>query len=233
MKRELREQLRQYYEAPSPAGKQEFLRKMHGPRRRTGAMLMVQLRYIPVSAWVLSTALFVLMLLSERLLFVYYAGTAYALVPFLSVTTISVSMRSGRYHMAELERTTLFSLGSVIMMRMLLLGAGNFLMLAAWAFFAGTSFFAAELMYILVPYMLTASGSLMVYRRYAQRDANYMSLVVSGGVAALELSAVHGAAFLFEDRYVGVWAAGCALLAVLFAVQIRKSAKSMEDMVWN
>lgn len=233
MKRELKRRLRQYYEAPAPEQKQEFLLKMHTPKRRTGAMLLVQLRYIPLSAWVLSVALFVLMLLSDRILPVYYAGTTYALVPFLGVTTISVSMRSSRYRMAELESTTLFSLGGVVMMRMLLLGTGNLLMLAVRSFFADASFPAAELLYILAPYMLTASGSLMVYRRYAQREANYMSLAISTGVAVLELSAAHGAAFLFEDRYAALWAAWCVLLVVLFAVQIRKSMQTMEEMVWN
>lgn len=233
MERELKEVLRQYYEAPVPKRKQEFLRRIGAPRHRIGALLLVQLRYIPLPAWALSFALFALMLLASRLLPAYYAGCTYALVPFLSVTTVSVSMRSCRYRMAELESTTLFSLGSVIMMRMLLLGIGNLGMLVALTFFMEPQFLLAEFLYILAPYLLTASGSLMIYRRYAQRDANYMGLAFSGLVAALELSAARGASFLYEERYVGAWAAASALLLAQFFVQIRKSMRTMEEMVWN
>lgn len=253
MKRGLKRQLRQYYEPPAPEGKQAFVqaffRKMYTPESRMGAQLLVQLRYIPASAWVVSIVLFILMLLSDWLLPGHCAGYAYSFVPFLGTVTVSVSMRCGRYRMAELEGTSLLSLGSMIMMRMVILGAGNLLLLTAWAFISeasvfsefsdymgkpvseafastGASFFVSELLYILAPYMLAASGSLMVYRRCAQRDAGYMSLAVSGGVAALELSAVRGAAFLFEERYVGVWVIGCAALAALLAAEARKSIQT-------
>lgn len=233
MNRRLKEQLKQYYEAPAPERKREFLNRIRAPKQRIGAMLLVQLRYIPLSAWMLSLALFALILSAGRMLPAYYAGCTYALVPFLSVTTVSVSMRSCRCRMAELESTTLFSLGSVIMMRMLLLGIGNLIMLVVLTCFMEPEFFWAEFLYILAPYLLAGSGSLMIYRRYAQRDANYMCLAFSGLVAVLELWASRGTAFMYEERYAGVWALACMLLLALFLVQVRKTMQAMEEMVWN
>lgn len=233
MKKEHRELLKRYYTAPKPQEAQAFIRGLCAPRRRTGAMLLVQLHYIPKSAWLLSLFLFALMLCVGSVLQVSYAGSVYALVPFLGTVTIGVSMRSCRCHMAELECTTLFSLGSVIMMRMLLLGLGNLLMLAVLAVFLKPAFFLAEFVYILAPYLLSALASLAVYRRCPQREAGYMSLAASVAVAALELFVTKSGAFLFEEGYVGVWVFVCAALAALLASQIQKSARWMEDLVWN
>lgn len=231
MKRKLKEQLRQYYQVREPKGKDAFLAGLQTGRRRMTALLLVQMQYIPKTAWVLSSALFVLMLAAERVLQAHHMGCVYALVPFLGAATVSVSMGSLRCRMAELESTTLFSFGSVFMMRMLILGAGNFAALVIVAAFGGALYFLTEFMYLLVPYMLTAAGSLMVYRRAAQRDAVCMSLAVSLAVAALELAAVGSP--LYQTRYTLAWAAACVLLFVFLAVQVRKSTQIMEEMVWN
>lgn len=233
MKKELRGLLEHYYAAPGPQRKQAFLNRLCVPRRRMRVLLFAQLRYIPKVVWILSLVLFAAMIAVENLFSAAYAGSVYALVPFLSAVTVSASMCSCRYHMAELEGTTLFSLGSVVMMRMLLLGFGNLLFLAVFAFFLEPSFFLVEFMYILAPYMLTGSGSLFVYRRYAQRDANYMSLAISGFVAALELYTTKSAVFLFEESRAGLWAFLCISLVALFGFQMRKSMQAMEELVWN
>lgn len=222
MKGRLAGEIRQYYNAPLPKQRDAFLKKRYVPRRKASSMLLVQLRYIPKYAWLLSMLLFLLMLLAGRLLRYEIVGVLYALVPFGSVLTVSVSMRSCQHHMAELESATLFSLGSVIMMRMLILGIGNLFTLIVTAAFSGRMFIAV-LMYMLVPYMLTAIGGLMVHRRYPPRSANYASLAISGAVIGFELTFAREAAFVYRKQYIGLWAAATVILALLLAAQIRKS----------
>lgn len=230
MKRELAEQLEAYYRGPMPQRKKEFLAGRH-VRRQFLTFARVQFQYIPKTAWALSLLLFVLMLTLGRFLDVQRMGCVYAFVPFLCASTVSTGMRSLRCRMAELESATLYSFGSIFMMRMLLLGAGNFLVLVLLAACGKAPYFLSELMYLLAPYMLTAGGSLMVYRRAPQRDAAYMSLAVSPGVAALELSTVGSG--IYSAGRTGIWVLLCVLLLVFAVVQMRKSARIMEDAVWN
>ena len=54
-----------------------------------------------------------------------YVGAVYGLVPFLVLISVTESTRSYRYEMEELELSSRFSLKSIVMARMVILGVGG------------------------------------------------------------------------------------------------------------
>ena len=124
MKFQQREALRRAFEALPPENKRAFLRKL--PRRRPTLWRMVcrQLRYIRLWTWAVSAAVFAATLLIGRSGEPMALWWCSALAPFLAMALVTELARSAACGMEELEMATRFSLRTVILSRLLLLGFG-------------------------------------------------------------------------------------------------------------
>ena len=128
MRREVREELKRVFEPPKPQGKRAFLRALAQPRISILRFALTQLGYIRRWSWAVSVMIFAGSVAASvwspsRLL-----GIVSAFAPLLALTVVTESGRSESYEMAELETATRFSLRSVLLARLGLLGLANLVM---------------------------------------------------------------------------------------------------------
>lgn len=236
MNRKTKKMLKIYYEAPKPERKRAFLAKWNRRKIRIWKKLFLQLRYLSKWHLVCSALLFGIMVNAGRYAGQHVLGMLYALVPFLVMLSVTESMRSVRFGMAELEGTTLFSLKSVIMMRLLLLGMGNVLCLFILALVRHENV-RMEFIHLLVPYFMTAAGSLAIFRKHSGIEGNYMCLALSSGVSVLQFYVFTNYQMLYVNRYNTIWLIICFLLAAALGREVTRTFLAItvqkEDLAWD
>lgn len=236
MNRRTKRMLREYYAAPKSQQKWEFIAKWKRPEIYIGKMILLQLRYLSKWNVICSLLLFGIMTVAAGYVRPSVLGALYAMVPFLVVLSVTESMRSFRFGMTELEGTALFSLKSIIMMRMLLLGFGNLLCLFLFAFIREENV-GMEFIHLLVPYFMTASGGLSIFRRHSGMTGNYICLGWSAGISALQYYIYYIYQNIYLAEYNTIWLLACVLLAAALGREMKKTfsviTKQKEDLAWD
>ena len=193
-------------EKPDPAKTEEFLKNvMAGQLSRTARitldrMLLIQVKYIRKTAWL--TALMIL--LAAALITKGSPDSVIqiaALTPLLAFVTEIETRRSYAYGMAELEMTTAFSLRSIRFARFMILGLFDMAILAGISLLIRKYVAMSVLLtlaHLLLPFLLTMTGALLLDRTAFGRTHPYGS-----GVLAL-LTTVVTEGFLIPDSPVAI-----------------------------
>lgn len=232
MNKELIQRLKQVYQAPEPVGKEKILWKTHSRKISLWNMLLIQIRYISLWTWIASVGLFLSIVIFSYMFDSRMMGAVFSLTPFLVMVSVSESVRSITYGMKELELSARFSLKSVMMAKMGILGSENLLILILSALMIPRSFWQNAL-YLLVPYLLTAFGNLAIVRRWAGKEAIY----ACGGLAALV--SVIGTIIttwyprLFDVKAQNLWGLALIGLMVLTIREGYKIIQKTEELAWN
>ncbi|MCR5160360.1 MAG: hypothetical protein K6C06_01200 [Lachnospiraceae bacterium] len=233
-------QIRQLCRSPQPEEKTEFFKSVKEQGLLNGRpavmshgeFLAGQILYIEKRVWLLSGILLVFL---AWICFQNPGSYPFALTPLLAAGILAETGRSFRWKMTELEHAARFSLRSVVLARMFLVGAadaaGMLIVICAVRAYQPYSVMRVFL-YMAVPY-LTAAFLGSLYERKKRPDSVWGSLLI-----CLLSSAAFGAAPLFAERLYEesmtiVWAAAFILLACGLAVSIRKYICEMEEPVWN
>ncbi len=153
------------------------------------AFVLVQASYIRKWVWVLSTAVFGIVMGSaarwQREALWITAG----LMPFLALLATQEQMRSSVYNMTELELSTRFSVKSIVLARMGVLGGFHLLLLILLLPFPALYGQAGILrtgIYLLVPYLMTTFLSMVWVRRVRGRESVYLCLGIAVMVSSLQ-----------------------------------------------
>ena len=231
-KRELTQALRGAFDAPAAEGKRAFLRALPPQRVSMIAFIRAQARYIRKWVWAASALVFCLAVGAAVYTPPDALWTAGALVPFAALAAVTEGTRSAVYAMEELELATRFSLKSVVLARMSLLGLVHGLLLGLLTPFGGVGLLRTGV-YLLTPYLLTSLLSLAAARRVRGREAIYvcgaMAVLVSGLSAALHAS--------FHDLYAAGnfrwWLAALAACIALTGCEYSKIIKKSEELSWS
>ncbi len=233
-------QLKKLCTAPGPEGKRGFFGRLEEKgllcrqpvAMNHGEFLAGQLCYINKWIWVLSGVLlaFLIWCCSQDT-----GNYPFALTPLLAGGMLVETGRSHRWKMDEMEYAARFSLRSIVLARMFLVGlvdtAGLLIVMAAvWPYLTYSLF--RVFLYLMVPY-LTASFLGSVYERKRRRDAGFGSLVICLLSSAVYAAAPFFARYLYEERLTFVWTAAFLLLACGFALNVREYLHEMEEPVWN
>lgn len=225
-------ELRAALTPPPPARKGEFLEKINPPGIPFYKLLIVQAGYIRKSAWILSALIFGRAVLRLRVLPGEGIWAISALTPLLALTIVAESGRSQLYKMEELEAATRFSLKSVTLSRLCVLGLGNGAVLAALlpaGLRAGEEFVPRGL-YILTPYLLSAFAGLWIVRKIPGREG--LSACAGAGVSiSVFLSIFHES--LRGAELVKFWGISAAVLLAANLFQRVKIIDEKEKFVWN
>lgn len=227
----LQQELKHVFEAPEPLRKRAFLRALEQPAMSTPAFVAAQLGYIRRWVWALSALIFAVCATAALWLPAQMLWVVSAFVPLLSLTAVTESGRSVQYEMAELEMATRFSLRSVILARMGILGLENLALLAGLlpAGVCRLGFGVAQAgVYLLLPYLLTAFAGLWAVRRLRGRESVYCCAGIAACVSVLSAALQGSAPQLFERSALVWWAAGVLVLGAGTAGQcvrlVRESA---------
>ena len=233
-------QIRNLCDSPRPEKKTEFLQNLREqgminrrhPVISHGEFLAGQLFYIGKWYWILSGLLLLFITWICRR---YPGNYPFALTPFLALGILAETRRSFRWKMAELEHAARFSLRSVILARLFLLGAVNtaglFIVILIIRPYLSYSLIRVFL-YMMVPY-LTASWLGSIYERMHRTDPGSGSAMICLLSSAFFAAAPAFFNRLYEEKMMGLWIAVFILTAFCLAGNLRKWTRDMEEPVWN
>lgn len=238
MRREWKKLLQEAYRTPAPQRKDEFFRRFRQsePEITTLKFVLTQAAYIRKSIWILSAATFFLALYGVYADYGNVMWLVSALIPFLAVMATAENMRSIDYGMAELEMVSCFSLKSVVLARLTILGAAHTLLLIGVtplnSIREGFTLLQAGV-YLLVPYLLTTVISLEITRRIHGKEAVYTCMCVAVIVSVMNGLGKYVCAFLYGEIYLNWWVAVLVVLVVYTASAICKMIHQTEEMTWK
>lgn len=232
MKRKLKNELTEYFEAPKPEKKQAFVRKYTMRKMNLSHIVAMQARYISKGVWIFSGLFFGITCLVAQIAEPGYVSMVLALIPFLVILSVTESVRSYRYGMEELELSTRFSLKSILLARMVMLGLGNFVILsAAMLLLKGT--LQVRMVYWMAPYFLTAGGSLYIVRKLRGNESTFPCFALAASVCALELCLFMRADVFFAPKYAWVWIGACVIGVIMAVRESYRTIRMTEDLAWN
>ena len=222
MNKKMRQELEQFYRAPKPKRKREFLQKFGSHKISVGHMLYIQMRYIPKWIWGISVLFVLFVWYMERFLPDRMLGSILTIIPFLVMIFVTKSLRSITYGMQELELAAQFSLKSIILARMGILGIVNIILFTAFLCFLGENALRS-ILFLLVPYLITAIGNLILVRRIPEKENVYacmgFSVVVSGVQNLLQINYT----FIYEAKYSIFWLLAFLVLCIITAAESKKT----------
>ena len=233
-KKVLKTVIKEAFEAPPPVKKEEFLQKFQyenylseikQPSITLTAFVLVQVIYIRKWIWLLDVCVFVAALFGAVCIEQDMLWCISAMTPSLALALTTENGRSENYGMAEFEMASRFSLRSVILARLGILGFTDFillcLMLPLGSFHSGRSLVQTGIC-MLCPYMLTAFLGLWATRVVHSRESVYLcmaiALFVSWGCIFLQLVSP----IYYDKQYFSWWFGGGLLFFAGAIMELRK-----------
>ena len=197
-----------------------------------GDFLLRQFLYVGKWIWLLSA---VLLLCITGICYGNTGNYPFALTPLLAAGILGETGRSFRWKMAELEYTARFSLRSVMLARMFLVGivetAG--LLVVIWVVRPWFSYSLIRVfLYMMVPY-LAASLLGSVYERKNRSDNSWGSMIICFLSSGLFAAAPYCLSSLYEERFTVIWTVVFILLVFSLVVSMRRWICELEEAVWN
>lgn len=232
MERRLKEELAGYFETPKPQRKQAFIRQFGVQKINLPRLVLMQARYISKWVWLASVLLCVLVYGTTYVMEEKYVSMIYGLIPFLVMISVTESMRSYRYGMEELELSARFSLKSIVMAKMAMLGVGNLVVLIVIAIVLGQRE-GYHVLHVLTPYFLTASGGLYIVRTIRGNENTFFCFTLAAAVSFLQMLLPWQFRELLMPGYVPIWAVVCVMGIAITAKESYRTIRMTEDLVWN
>ena len=238
MNRYLKQELQKAFEVPmsDQQEKARFLRTLPRTRIRMWQFILTQITYFRKWTLVLSVLFLLPALLSARHIDPNTLWILSALIPFLGLLAVTESTRSAMAGMQEIEMSTRFSLKSVTLARMSVLGLLDVLVLCCLIPLCHISSNLPLLqtgLCLLVPYLLTVNISLLFTRLFHGREAFYScmcaTVLISMGSFGLHLTAD----FIYQFSYIHWWIILSAVLIGRMAREIYQTIKQTEELTWN
>lgn len=186
----LEQELQILFQAPVPRKREEFLAGRPWLSMSHSAFVLAQAAYIRKWVWVLSVAMFGILVASTARWQREALWIAAGMMPFLALIAAQEHMRSAMYNMTELELSTRFSVKSIVLARMGLLGSFHllllFLLLPLLVLYGQTGILRTGV-YLLVPYLMTTFLSMVWVRRVRGREGLYLCLGIAVLVSNLQV----------------------------------------------
>lgn len=236
MKRKIKKALKHAFEAPAPRSKELFLKTIPQPRSSRRSFILSQIGYIPLWVWGASFATLLIALFSAHFMSRNTLGVISACIPFVASSAVAESGRSTVYRMAELEKASLFSLKSVALARLGIIGLSHLLLLGLLCPLASVGSLLSTLqtgVYLFVPYLLTTTMSLTFTRKFHGRETIYLCLGIAVLVSGLCIMAQSKFYLLYRQEYFSGWAGVLIALTFFTAWGYYQTIQKTEDLSWN
>ena len=238
MSNQLKRSIQKAFAAPKPDQQEKvsFLRSLPQPQIGMFRFMLVQASYVRKLSWALSSLILLLALfcaynISEDTLWVVSA-----VVPVLGLFAVTEGNRSMMYGMSEFEMSTRFSLKSVVLARMSILGLINFAVIAVLTPLCsiGNDFSLLQTgMYLLVPYLLTVNFSLWIARRVNGKETIYGCMCVAVIVSGINTGLHFVTDLVYQEIYISWWIVLSIFLFIGMSYEIHCTIKRTEEYTWN
>ena len=238
MNNQLKRNIQKAFAAPEPdqQEKARFLRTLPQPQIGMLRFLLVQASYVRKATWILSGLILLLAIFVARNMRQDALWVVSASIPLLGLLAVTESTRSMTYGMSEFEMSTRFSLKSVVLARMSILGLINFAVIAALTPLcrSGHDFSLIQTgMYLMVPYLLTVNFSLWIARRVNGRETIYGCMCVAVIVSGMHICLHFVSDLIYQEIYTGWWIVLSVFLLIELAHEIHCTIKRTEVYTWN
>ncbi len=232
IRKQEKEMLKQMFAEPEPRRKRAFLRSLPRQEVRLWNLVLSQAAYIRKWVWAVSFLLFGSVVLLAQYMEFECIWVLSAVMPFGALLVILEFARSTAYGMTELEMTSRFSLRTVFLARMSMLGAAQLLGLIPVAIVLGMQLLKSGV-YILVPYLLTAVLELMAVRRLPGREGMFVCGSISAFVCAMcPISRLYVPELYGADGF-GWWILAAVVLVAGLMKEYGKTMNHLEELTWN
>ncbi|MEH2947007.1 hypothetical protein [Sporofaciens sp. JLR.KK001] len=228
--------LQEACEAPPPLRRDSFIQALPNRKISTLAFLRFQVGYIPKWIWGMSAVIFVLALAAACLLEQDILQILSAVIPFVAIASGIESGRSHIYAMAELEMSSRFSLKSVILARMGILGLSHLLLLAALiplGTLHNTAGFLQTGVYLLTPYLAATLTGLWISRKIRGKEAGYAYLGTAVFISGFLMYIQAALPDCYQTRHFHRWGILLVLLAGAVIYEFTKIIQETEELEWN
>ena len=232
IRKQEKEMLKQMFAAPETKRKKAFLRTL--PRQEAGLwnLLLSQAAYIRKWVWAVSFLLFGSVVVLAQYTELESIWLLSAVMPFGALILILEFARSTAYGMTELEMTSRFSLRTVLLARMSMLGMAQLFGLISAVIVLGMQLLKSGV-YILVPYLLTTVLGLVAVRRLPGRENMFVCGSISAFVCALcPISRLY-LPKLYGAEGFGWWMLATVLLLAVLVKEYGKTMNHLEEFTWN
>ena len=238
MSNQLKRSIQKAFAAPKPdqQEKARFLRTLPAPRISMFRFILVQASYMRKMTLVFSVLLLLPAVIGAKHISENTLWIVSAFVPILGLLAVTESTRSTTYGMSEFEMSTRFSLKSVVLARMSILGLINFAVIAILTPLCriGNDFSLLRTgMYLMVPYLLTVNFSLWITRQVNSRETIYGCMCVAVIVSGINTGLHFVTDLIYQEIYTGWWIALSVSLFIGLAYEIHCTIKRTEEYTWN
>ena len=234
MDNKLKRNIQKAFEAPQPnrQEKARFLIALPQPRISMFRFILVQASYMRKMTLVFSVLLLLPAVIGANYISENTLWIVSAFVPILGLLAVAESTRSTIYGMSEFEMSTRFSLKSVVMARMSVLGVLDFIVLACAIplCYTGSRFSLLQTgLYLLVPYMLTVNISLWLIRHLQSRETIYVCMSVAALIGGANVGLHFITDLIYQNAYIVWWFILSVLLFAGMAHEIYLAIKQTEE----
>ena len=238
MDNKLKRNIQKAFEAPQPNRQEKirFLRALPAPRISMFRFILVQASYMRKMTLVFSVLLLLPAVIGANYISENTLWIVSAFVPILGLLAVAESTRSTMYGMSEFEMSTRFSLKSVVMARMSVLGVLDFIVLvcAIPLCYTGSRFSLLQTgLYLLVPYMLTVNISLWIIRHFQSRETVYVCMSVAALIGGANVGLHFITDLIYQNANIVWWFILLVLLFAGMAHEIYLAIKQTEEYTWN
>ncbi len=238
MKEYLKRSIQNAYSAPPPdrERKERFLRTLPQQKISIVQFVFSQIAYMRKRTLVFSVLLLVSALIGAYQISENTLWMISSFMPFLGLLAVSESTCSIKYGMCEFEMSARFSLKSIVLARMCVLGILDLIIFCLliplcrigqelWLFQTG--------LYLFVPYLLTVNGCLWFTRHFHGKENIYgcmcIAVLISGANEVLHwiLKPID------YNTLFAAWMIAAIFLLADMVYEISCTLKETEELVWN
>ncbi|MCI8377919.1 MAG: hypothetical protein HFH72_05280 [Lachnospiraceae bacterium] len=236
-----RKQLEKLFEAPKPVGKRKFFRNIDLRPAGMRHLLAIQFSYISRWSWAAAFGMFGVMVYLSRFNKQGMLSAVLSMMPLLVLAGISECVRSSTYGMEELEQSSRFSLKSILLARMVIVGIEDIVLAVFFAWivgdeygrFTGQGYFGRTMIYLFVSYLLAASGSLWIVRNFNAKENIYVCTGFILLVSGLAFCSTTNFWWIYEENYLSAWVGAAMLLGGLTFYEGRKMLYGNGGLIWS
>lgn len=227
-----KELLQQAFSVPAPKKKRMFLRIMPKQKVGLGTLLLSQAAYIRPWVWAMSLVLFGLVVFAAQMVEMDVIWILSAVMPFAALLIIMEFAKSSAYGMTELEMSSRFSLRTILLARMVMLGAVQLFGLLLTIPIEGMNM-VSNGVYLLVPYLLTALLGLVAVRRMRGKEGLFVCGSISAFVCILCPLSKQFVPMLYVQENRMFWVLTIILLLAGIVKEYKTTINHLEEFVWN
>lgn len=233
--KDMKKKLQAAYDAPKPLRKEKFLRKLPKSQISHTEFMLLQAAYIKKWVWIVSVFVLGIALKSASFPERDMSGVFSTLMPFIALTVTTENTKSAAYGMEELEMASRFSLRSVALARMGILGGIHFVLICCLIPVSLQNQIYEPLqagVYLTVPYLLTVLPGFMAARRIHGKESGYVCAGIAVIVSVIFITLGSNGA-VYREKYFTWWLAAFFLLIIMLGAECRRTIKETEEMAWN